>query len=217
MYSISHIVAREAYENYMTHTLWVANSDNEAEINAKHYQIDKLFEQRINDLTQSLAQAEETVRNLKNEMEQIPADKGIVLAGRFIRSLGLIALYTLGIITVIPALVAVGMGLNANKMTDVKVFEIAHKYITLKSQKLIQAEDNLEKEKDIIEEFRNLLDLTAKINHGDVTMLKYKLSFLPNLIKNPQATVEKVNALNIRIIALRKEVGLSADLDKKIL
>ncbi len=132
--------------------------------------------------------------------------------GRFFRSLGLIALYTLGIITIMPAFIALVV------IKD-KVMDVARRYITLKSPQQIQLEVEWEQLKQETKtELRDPLNYSAEISGFDTHLPPdyswYHIKLSAKMPEMPAEQMQRMAAcqdkINIIHNTLKQELFLIA-------
>jgi hypothetical protein len=138
-------------------------TESEVKLNLRK-KIEAEFSSKISKTEMQIEGLNKKIKEIKEEAKEIQPDSPTDVAGRLLRTIGLAALYILGIVTVIPAAVVVIGALSTTNLRDVKVIEVAHRYMTLKSQEQIDLEDEWEMLKaKAIEDLQNPADIKFDI------------------------------------------------------
>ena len=182
----------------------VRDIHNDGEVDQAKHEFLELFREKIVETTKRVTEFEENILMYEQGIKEIPPDKLSIRVGRGIRSAGMITLYAIGILTVIPAAIVIGMGLNAKKWRDVKVLQIGHKFITLDSQAMIALKDKLDDLKDEIPSIKNPLRLNAVIKDGQKQKIVLSAKTILKHFPDAQELVENAKDLSVRLEELKK-------------
>ncbi len=125
-------------------------------------QIDQKLSNFVEVVFQKLNKTDTSIQDIKTRANNLEVDKGYVIFGRLMRSITLIALYALGIVTVLPAIVCIIHAIDAGPKGK-SVITIADRYITLKSQERLDIENEWDIIRDDAKNLKNHTDIKANI------------------------------------------------------